>query len=250
MQGWVLLNAVDEPMTIKDLPVITIDGPSGSGKGTISSLLAQRLGWRFLDSGALYRLVALACQNHAIELDNVEAVVTIAAHLDVQFDTRTTGTRILLEGEDVTDSIRTETIGNAASKVAAIPSVREALLARQRDFLGEPGLLADGRDMGTVVFPDANLKIFLTASAEERAKRRYNQLKDKGLDVNLSDLLNEISERDKRDSERSVSPLIAADDAVLVDSTGKGIEAVFEQVFHLCEEKGLVKTGAQSANAV
>lgn len=237
-------------MTTKHFSVITIDGPSGSGKGTISSMLAQRLGWRFLDSGALYRLVALACQNHAIELDNVEAVVTIAAHLDVQFDTRTQTTRILLEGEDVTDTIRTETVGNSASKVAAIPSVREALLGRQRDFLGEPGLLADGRDMGTVVFPDAELKIFLTASAEERSKRRYNQLKDKGLDVNLADLLNEISERDKRDSERAVSPLVPADNAILVDSTGKGIEAVFQQVYSLCEERGLVKTGAQSAAAI
>lgn len=237
-------------MTTKHFFVITIDGPSGSGKGTISSMLAQRLGWRFLDSGALYRLVALACQNHAIELDNIEAVVTIAAHLDVQFDTRTQTTRILLEGEDVTDTIRTETVGNSASKVAAIPSVREALLGRQRDFLGEPGLLADGRDMGTVVFPDAELKIFLTASAEERSKRRYNQLKDKGLDVNLADLLNEISERDKRDSERTVSPLVPADDAILVDSTGKDIEAVFQQVYSLCEERGLIKTGAQSAAAI
>ena len=237
-------------MTTQHFPVITIDGPSGSGKGTISAMLAQRLGWRFLDSGALYRLVALACQNHAIELDNTEAVVTIAAHLDVQFDTRSSTTRILLEGEDVTDAIRTETVGNAASKVAAIPSVREALLGRQRDFLGEPGLLADGRDMGTVVFPDAQLKIFLTASAEERAKRRYNQLKDKGLDVNLSGLLNEISERDKRDSERAVSPLVPAADAVLVDSTGSGIDEVFQQVYALCGERGLVKTGAHSASAV
>ena len=237
-------------MQTQHFPVITIDGPSGSGKGTISSMLAQRLGWRFLDSGALYRLVALACQNHAIELENVEAVVTIAAHLDVQFDTRSQTTRVVLEGEDVTDTIRTETVGNAASKVAAIPSVREALLGRQRDFLGEPGLLADGRDMGTVVFPDAELKIFLTASAEERAKRRYNQLKDKGLDVNLADLLNEISERDKRDSERTVSPLVPADDAVLVDSTGTGIEEVFQQAYTLCEERGLVKTGTPSALVV
>jgi cytidylate kinase len=236
-------------MTEDSTPVITVDGPSGSGKGTISFMLAQRLGWRFLDSGALYRLVALAAQNHAIAMDNQEAIVTLAAHLDVQFETRGQATRIVLEGEEVTDAIRTETVGNAASKVAAIPAVREALLARQRDFLGAPGLIADGRDMGTVVFPDAQLKIFLTASAEERAKRRYKQLKDKGLDVNLADLLQEISERDKRDMERAVSPLVPAEDAVLVDTSNTSIEEVFNRVYGLCVEKGLVKSGTQSAVA-
>jgi cytidylate kinase len=169
MQGWAYNNAMDESMTEDTAPVITVDGPSGSGKGTISFMLAQRLGWRFLDSGALYRLVALATQNHAIAMDNQEAIVTLAAHLDVQFETRGQSTRIVLEGEDVTDAIRTETVGNAASKVAAIPAVREALLARQRDFLGPPGLIADGRDMGPVVFPDARLKIFLTASGRKGA---------------------------------------------------------------------------------
>ena len=236
-------------MTEETTPVITVDGPSGSGKGTISFMLAQRLGWRFLDSGALYRLVALAAQNHAIAMDNQEAIVTLAAHLDVQFEIRGQSTRIILEGEDVTDAIRTETVGNAASKVAAIPAVREALLSRQRDFLGQPGLIADGRDMGTVVFPDARLKIFLTASAEERAKRRYKQLKDKGLDVNLADLLQEISERDKRDTERAVSPLVPADDAVLVDTSDTPVNEVFERVYGLCVEKGLVKSGTQSVVA-
>lgn len=237
-------------MTEDTAPVITVDGPSGSGKGTISFMLAQRLGWRFLDSGALYRLVALAAQNHAIEMENQEAIVTLAAHLDVQFETRGQSTRIVLEGEDVTDAIRTETVGNAASMVAAIPAVREALLSRQRDFLGAPGLIADGRDMGTVVFPDARLKIFLTASAEERANRRYKQLKDKGLDVNLADLLQEISERDKRDTERAVSPLVPAADAVLVDTSNTSVEEVFNKVYGLCVERGLAKSGTQSAIVV
>ncbi|MBD3671150.1 MAG: (d)CMP kinase [Gammaproteobacteria bacterium] len=237
-------------MTQEQASVITVDGPSGSGKGTISARLARHLGWRFLDSGALYRLVALAVQNHAIEMDNQEAIVTLAAHLDVQFETRGDSTRIILEGEDVTDTIRTEKVGNAASQVAAIGAVREALLARQRDFRGAPGLIADGRDMGTVVFPDASLKIFLTASAEERAKRRYKQLNDKGLDVNLADLLQEISERDKRDMERAVSPLVPADDAIQVDTTGVSIEQVFDKVLNLCEERGLVKSGAGAARVV
>lgn len=236
-------------MTQDTAPVITIDGPSGSGKGTISFLLAQRLGWRFLDSGALYRLVALAVQNHAIAMDNQEAIVTLAAHLDVQFEARGQTTRIILEGEDVTDAIRTETVGNAASKVASIPAVREALLGRQRNFLGAPGLIADGRDMGTVVFPDAQLKIFLTASAEERAKRRYKQLKDKGLSVNLADLLQEISERDKRDTQRAVSPLVPAKDAVQVETSNSSIDEVFNRVLELVEEKGLVKSGTLPAYA-
>lgn len=238
---------MDKTMTEEQAPVITVDGPSGSGKGTISYKLAQHLGWHFLDSGALYRLVALAAQNHAIGMDNQEAIVTLAAHLDVQFETRGESTRIILEGEDVTDAIRTEKVGNAASQVAAIGAVREALLARQRDFRGAPGLIADGRDMGTVVFPDATLKIFLTASAEERAKRRYKQLNDKGLDVNLADLLREISERDKRDTERAISPLVPAADAILVDTTGIPVDKVFDKVLSLCGERGLVKSGARSA---
>ncbi len=215
-------------------PVITIDGPGGSGKGTVSRILAKKLGWHFLDSGSLYRLVGLAAQRHAIALDNEPALETLAAHLDVQFDTdEDVQIRVILEGEDVTDALRSEECGNDASRVAALPAVRLALLDRQRAFLEPPGLVADGRDMGTVVFPDAQLKVFLTASAEERATRRYKQLKDKGLDVNLGNLLKEIAERDVRDSTRSFAPMKAADDAIVVDTTGIGIDAVVQRLVDL-----------------
>ncbi len=215
-------------------PVITIDGPGGSGKGTVSRILAKKLGWHFLDSGSLYRLVGLAAQRHAIALDNEPALETLAAHLDVQFDTdEDVQIRVILEGEDVTDALRSEECGNDASRVAALPAVRLALLDRQRAFLEPPGLVADGRDMGTVVFPDAQLKVFLTASAEERATRRYKQLKDKGLDVNLGNLLKEIAERDVRDSTRSFAPMKAADDAIVVDTTGIGIDAVVQRLIDL-----------------
>ena len=182
-------------------PVITIDGPSGSGKGTVAGRLAKHLGWCLLDSGALYRLLAFSARNHGVDLTNEEALKLLAAHLDVQFNVGTDdhGQRITLEGEDVTHAIRNEQIGNGASQVASLPAVRDALLQRQRAFQEPPGLVADGRDMGTVVFPDAPLKIFLTASAEERARRRYLQLKAKGDDVSLSSLLDEICARDERD---------------------------------------------------
>lgn len=215
-------------------PVITIDGPGGSGKGTVSRILAKKLGWHFLDSGSLYRLVGLAAQRHAIALDNEPALETLAAHLDVQFDTdEDVQIKVILEGEDVTDALRSEECGNDASRVAALPAVRLALLDRQRAFLEPPGLVADGRDMGTVVFPDAQLKVFLTASAKERATRRYKQLKDKGLDVNLGNLLKEIAERDVRDSTRSFAPMKAADDAIVVDTTGIGIDAVVQRLVDL-----------------
>ena len=215
-------------------PVITIDGPGGSGKGTVSRILAKKLGWHFLDSGSLYRLVGLAAQRHAIALDNEPALETLAAHLDVQFDTdEDVQIRVILEGEDVTDALRSEECGNDASRVAALPAVRLALLDRQRAFLEPPGLVADGRDMGTVVFPDAQLKVFLTGSAEERATSRYKQLKDKGLDVNLGNLLKEIAERDVRDSTRSFAPMKAADDAIVVDTTGIGIDAVVQRLIDL-----------------
>lgn len=210
--------------------VITIDGPSGSGKGTVAGLLAQRLGWKLLDSGALYRLLAFAARNHAIELSDEAALKTLAAHLDVQFFAQPDGQRIVLEGEEVTDLIRTEQVGAGASQVAALPSVREALLQRQRDFLEQPGLVADGRDMGTAVFPQAPLKVFLTAGAEERARRRFQQLKGKGEDVNLAGLLEEIQARDARDIQRSVSPLKPADDALVLDSTELSIEQVLERI--------------------
>mgnify|MGYP003452303639 FL=1 len=212
------------------IPVITIDGPGGSGKGTVAGLLARQLGWQLLDSGALYRLLAFAARNHAIDLVNESALKTLAAHLDVQFIAQEGGQRIILEGEEVTDLIRTEQVGDGASQVAALPCVREALLQRQRDFLEAPGLIADGRDMGTVVFPQAPLKIFLTAGAEERARRRFLQLKAKGEDVNLASLLEEIRVRDARDTQRSVAPLIPADDAIVLDSTELSIEQVLERI--------------------
>ncbi len=214
------------------VPVITIDGPSGSGKGTISRQVAVRLGWHFLDSGALYRLVGLAAMHHAVPLDDEITLTTLAAHLDVQFAADQDGieSRMILEGEDVTDAIRTEECGKAASVVAALPSVRQALLERQRAFREPPGLVADGRDMGTVVFPDAAVKVFLTASREERARRRYKQLKEKGVSVNLQHILGELAERDARDSGRSVSPLRAAADAVVIDTTTLTIDEVVENV--------------------
>ena len=183
-------------------PVITIDGPSGSGKGTVAGILAKRLGWNLLDSGALYRLLAFAAGNHGVALDNEALLEKLAAHLDVQFVGATDGkpARIILEGDEVTHAIRSEAVAAGASKVAALPAVRDALLQRQRAFQEFPGLVADGRDMGTVVFPDAPLKVFLTASAEERARRRYLQLKAKGDDVSLSGLLDEIRARDERDT--------------------------------------------------
>lgn len=217
---------------ISQVPVITIDGPSGSGKGTVAALLAAKLGWNFLDSGALYRLLAFAARNHGVDLTNEEALKLLAAHLDVQFGASKggDGMQIVLEGEDVTQAIRNEQVGAGASQVAALPVVREALLQRQMAFREPPGLVADGRDMGTVVFPDAPLKIFLTASAEERARRRYLQLKGKGDDVNLASLLDEIRARDERDTGREVAPLRPADDAVHLDSTNLSIEQVLGQI--------------------
>ncbi|AFN78343.1 cytidylate kinase [Stutzerimonas xanthomarina] len=226
---------------ISQIPVVTIDGPSGSGKGTVAALLAAKLGWKFLDSGALYRLLAFAARNHGVDLTNEEALKVLAAHLDVQFDTAESGQGmcIVLEGEDVTEAIRNEVVGAGASQVAALPAVREALLQRQKAFREAPGLVADGRDMGTVVFPDATLKIFLTASAEERARRRYLQLKAKGDDVNLASLLDEIRARDERDTQRAVAPLKPADDAIQLDSTALSIEQVLGQILSEVAERDL-----------
>lgn len=213
--------------------VITVDGPSGSGKGTLCQLLAKKIGFHLLDSGALYRLVALAALNQQVDINNQQAMENVAAQLDVRFDTAAENTRILLKGEDVTNAIRSEIISMNASIVAAYPGVRKALLKRQRDFRQLPGLVADGRDMGTTVFPEADLKIFLTASAEARAQRRYKQLIEKGEEVDLDELIKDIQERDERDSNRTVSPLKPAPDAVLLDSTQMTIQEVLEAMLSL-----------------
>ncbi len=218
-------------MSADTVPVIAIDGPSGSGKGTIARRVAEKLGWRLLDSGALYRLVALAAERRQVDLDDEAAVAGVARDLNVWFASAADGSeRIELDGEDVTRQIRSENAGANASRVAALSAVREALLVRQRAFRKPPGLVADGRDMGTEVFPNATLKVFLTASAEERARRRHKQLKDKGIDVSLAALSRDIEDRDRRDSERRVAPLRPADDARRLDSSGLSIEAVAQTV--------------------
>ena len=212
------------------IPFVTVDGPSGAGKGTLSAHIANYLQWHFLDSGAIYRVLAVACQHHGIEIQDEESVVPLASSLDVNFITTENHTRIILEGEDVTDVIRTEVVGALASQVASLTRVREALLRRQRAFSQLPGLVADGRDMGTVVFPNAPVKIFLTASAEARAERRYLQLKEKGHDVNIARLLNDIQARDERDTNRAVAPLVPATDAYVLDSTVLNADEVFAKV--------------------
>jgi cytidylate kinase len=220
------------------VPVLTIDGPSGSGKGTISHAVAAALGWRLLDSGALYRLLALAARRAGVALDDVPGLSRLANRFDIRFGSGEQGKGMVwLEGAEVTSDIRTETAGNDASKVAAIPAVRAALLERQRAFAQPPGLVADGRDMGTVVFPDAQVKIFLTASLEERAARRHNQLKEKGVAATLAALSLEIAERDQRDTSRSTSPLVASADAVVLDTTGMPVGAVVERVLGITRKR-------------
>ncbi|MBS0212885.1 MAG: (d)CMP kinase [Proteobacteria bacterium] len=219
------------------IPVLTIDGPSGSGKGTISRIVASRLGWHYLDSGALYRVVGHAAARDAADTSDPVAMAALAERTGIRFQTSGDAEpRVLVDGVDATDAIRTETAGAAASVIAAMPAVRQVLLDRQRAFRRPPGLVADGRDMGTVVFPDASCKAFLTASAEQRAQRRYKQLKEKGLSVSMDGLLREILARDARDAERAVAPLKPASDAVLIDTTDVPVERVVERVLALLPE--------------
>jgi cytidylate kinase len=221
-------------------PVIAVDGPSGAGKGTLSHMLAEALGWHLLDSGALYRVTGQACLIEGVRWDDEVAVTAVARNLEVTFTSCDSGEILVAyKGQDVSKTIRTEEGGRGASTVAAIPSVREALLARQREFCVAPGLVADGRDMGTVVFPAADLKIFLTASPEIRAERRYRQLIAKGENVTLPRLLKDIEERDARDSSRTVSPLRPAEDAIVLDSSTMPIADVFALAMSKVEEKGL-----------
>ena len=218
-------------------PVLTIDGPSGSGKGTVSRTVAHALGWHYLDSGALYRAVGLAAAWEQIDLSDAEAVAACAARTVIRFDGDGDGEpKVWVNGKDATHQLRMETAGAAASAIAAHPPVRTALTDLQRSFRAEPGLVADGRDMGTVIFPDALFKVFLTASAEERARRRHKQLKEKGVSVNFDSLLHEISARDERDANRAVAPLKPAPDALFLDSTGRSIGEVVQHVLALIPE--------------
>ena len=227
-------------MTVNGAPVVAIDGPTGSGKGAISRSLAARLGWRLLDSGALYRSVALKAGRNRVGLNEPEALAAVASRLQVEFASALDPDAAFIDGEDVTALLRTEECGATASRIAAIPEVRRALWARQRAFAGPPGLIADGRDMGTVVFPEAELKVYLTASPEERARRRYKQLIQKGIDVSLPDLSEDIARRDERDANRAVAPLKPAEDARVLDSTGLTPEEVIVRIQVWLRESGLL----------
>jgi cytidylate kinase len=237
------IEVKDLPEILLTGPVITVDGPSGAGKGTLCQMLAAKLNWALLDSGALYRVTALAAKQHAVAMDNEAGLEAIAAHLDVQFkvSAEQAGVQVILEGQNVTSDLRTEETGAIASQVAAVNVVRNALLERQRAFQQAVGLIADGRDMGTVVFPNAELKVYLTASAEERGERRYKQLICAGKEANLVQIINDIKVRDDRDMNRAIAPLKPAEDAIFIDSTSMSIEAVFEQVQQAADKAGLLK---------
>ncbi|MFZ2313486.1 MAG: (d)CMP kinase [Methylobacter sp.] len=215
-----------------NIPVLTIDGPSGAGKGTVSRAVAKKLGWNYLDSGSIYRSLAIAALKQGVDLDNEVEVAKVAQAMTLEFDC---GDELIvkLNGEDITPQLGLECTGNAASIVAAYPDVRRILLQKQKDFRRLPGLVADGRDMGTVVFPDAEIKVFLTASAAERAQRRYKQLIEKGIHANLLHLTNEIEERDRRDTERKTSPLAMASDALYIDSSDMTLDSVIDEVLNL-----------------
>lgn len=227
-------SSLPEPVS-----VVTIDGPSGSGKGSLCQMLARELGWHLLDSGALYRIVGLAAEKREVSFSDEAALAKLAANLNVEFRAGESGepSRVFLDGEDISAAVRSETSGALASRVAVYNGVRDALKALQRGFARAPGLIADGRDMGTVIFPNAQLKIYLTASAEERANRRYKQLINKGENVNIGALLEDIKERDDRDMNRAVAPLKPAVDAIMLDSTGVSIDAVFRQVFDRLKDR-------------
>jgi cytidylate kinase len=225
-----------------DIPLITVDGPGGSGKGTLSRLVANRLGWNWLDSGAIYRLLALAALKSQTALEDSAALSSLARHLDIHFQEGVDGEPVVLLGEeDVSAQLRSESCGKTASTIAILEDVRAALLERQRGFLQVPGLVADGRDMGTVVFPFAKLKIFLTASLEERVRRRYKQLKDQGFECSIEALFREISARDERDCNRKVAPLRPADDAVVVECSSITIDEMLSQVLDLAAKKGFLQ---------